>query len=127
MDFETYRLLVLLESINDELYEMARVGPQHHGIPDVVIYVGETNKRHGLRVKVSKFKNKWVKGDENNFNIQMPSLDYDPLDVPRWISNDIMNQILGWIKLNQQTLADFENGKIIYADDFYRQLSKYQE
>jgi hypothetical protein len=125
MKFEDYRSMVLTESLNDQINEMARIGPQHHGIPNVVIYAGETNKRHGLRVKISKFKNKWVKGDENNFIIQMPSLDYDPQDVPRWIDENTMAKILGWIKLNQQQLHDFEIGKIMYADDFYAKISKY--
>jgi hypothetical protein len=125
MNFSEYRLMVLLESELDQIDEMARVGPQNHGISDVVIFVGETNKRHGLRVKVSKHKNKWITGQEHNFIIQMPSLDYDSKDVPKWINGKIMKQILGWIKLNQQSLIDFEEGKIIYTDDFLRSLSKY--
>lgn len=117
--------MVLLESELDQIDEMARVGSRHHGIPDVVIFVGETNKRPGLRIKVSKHKNKWIPGQENNFIVQMPSLDYDSGDVPRWTNGKIMKQILDWIKLNQQQLIDFEEGKIIYTDDFLESLSKY--
>ena len=54
----------------DQLYEMARVGPNRHGIENVVIWVGEAPKTHGLRVKVSNIPNKMR--IEDSFTIMMP-------------------------------------------------------
>jgi hypothetical protein len=103
------------------LYEMARVDIRRHGIEGVVIWVGEANKQHGLRVKVSNLRNRW---SDDSFVIQMPSLDYDPSQVANWIDKTKMQQILEWIKLNQDVLYDFENGLITVTDDFYDRLSK---
>lgn len=107
---------------NDQLHEMARVGPNRHGIENVVIWVGEAPKQHGLRVKVSNIPNKMRMDD--SFVIQMPSLDYDPNQVAEWITPKIMKKILEWIKLNQQLLVDYENGKIWDTDDFLNSISR---
>ena len=107
---------------NDQLHEMARVGSAHHGIENVVIWVGEASKQHGLRVKVSNIPNKMRM--EDSFVIQMPSLDYDPRQVANWITPKIMKQILQWIVLNQKVLYDYENGIIQYTDEFLNKLSK---
>jgi len=103
---------------NDELFEMANIHSRRHGIKDVVIWVGATNKRHGLRVKVSNIKNKF--SWENHFVIRMPSLDYNPKNVAKWIDIDA---VLSWIKLNQELLYDYENGKIDDTDDFLDNIS----
>jgi hypothetical protein len=110
------------EWTNDLLHEMARVGPKHHGIENVVIWVGESSKQHGLRVKISNIPNKMRM--EDSFVIQMPSLDYDPKQVANWITPKIMKQILQWIVLNQKVLYDYENGVIQYTDDFLNKISK---
>ena len=107
---------------NDQLHEMARIGPNQHGIDNVVIWIGEAPKQHGLRVKVSNIPNKMRMND--SFVIQMPSLDYDPKQVPNWITPKIMKQILQWIVLNQQVLYDYENGIIQYTDEFLNKVSK---
>ena len=54
----------------------------------------------------------------------MPSLDYDPAQVPRWIKQDTMKRILEWIKLNQQLLSDYELGNIWDTDEFLNNISK---
>jgi hypothetical protein len=107
---------------NDQLFEMARVGPNQHGIDNVVIWVGEAPKQHGLRVKVSNIPNKMR--IEDSFVIQMPSLDYDPAQVADWITPKIMKQILQWIVLNQKLLYDYETGHIQYTDEFLNKISK---
>lgn len=107
---------------NDQLFEMARVGQKHHGIENVVIWVGSANPQHGLRVKVSNIPNKMRM--EDSFVIQMPSLDYDPSQVAAWITPKIMKQILEWIALNQKLLYDYENGDIEDTEYFLNNLSK---
>ena len=114
--------MVVKEEKDDVLHEMANLGSHNHGIGDVVIWVGKANKQHGLRIKVSNLKNKW--SNDDNFVIQLPSLDYDPDQVARWITPDTMIQIMNWIRLNQQVLYDFETDKIMYTDQFISQISK---
>jgi hypothetical protein len=121
-ELRKYIDMVLKEEQDDVLHEMANLGSHNHGIQDVVIWVGKANKQHGLRIKVSNLKNKW--SNDTNFVIQLPSLDYDPNQVARWITSDVMNQIMSWIKLNQQVLYDFETDKIMYTDQFISQISK---
>ena len=114
--------MVRLEESQDLIHEMANIGPKRHGIENVYIFVGKTNKQHGLRVKVSKVPGKYDHDD--NFVIQMPSLDYDTTQVPRWIKHTTMKKILEWIKLNQELLSDYEYGKIWDTDDFLNNISK---
>lgn len=121
-ELRKYIDMVLKEEQDDVLHEMANLGSHNHGIQDIVIWVGKANKQHGLRIKVSNLKNKW--SNDTNFVIQLPSLDYDPNQVARWITSDVMNQIMSWIKLNQQVLYDFETDKIMYTDQFISQISK---
>ena len=114
--------MVFKEEQDDVLHEMANLGSHNHGISDVVIWVGKANKQHGLRIKVSNLKNRW--SNDDNFVIQLPSLDYDPNQVARWITKDVMEKITSWIKLNQRVLYDFETDKIMYTDQFISQISK---
>lgn len=114
--------MVIEEDKNDLIHEMANVGPKRHGIDNVYIFVGKTNKQHGLRVKVSRVPGKY--DDSDNFIIQMPSLDYDPEQVPRWIKEATMNKILSWIKLNQKLLMDYEQGVIWDTDEFLNDISR---
>ena len=114
--------MVINEEQDDVLHEMANLGSHNHGIPDVVIWVGKANKQHGLRIKVSNLKNRW--SNDDNFVIQLPRLDYDPDQVARWITVDVMEKIMDWVKLNQQVLHDFETDKIMYTDQFISQISK---
>lgn len=122
ISFEAYRLMCLKEEYGEDLYEMANIHKKRHGIDDVVIWVGAVNKKHGLRIKVSKLKNKYRRGKD--FIIQMPSLDYDPSEVPKWIDQEKMDKILDWIKLNQKTLVDYENEEIDDTDEFLSMLVK---
>lgn len=121
-ELRNYINMVDQEWKNDELFEMARVGPNKHGIQNVVIWVGESPKNHGLRVKVSNVPNKMRVDD--SFTIMMPSLDYDPQQVAKWITPKIMKQILEWIKLNQKLLYDYETGVIVDTDEFMNSISK---
>ena len=121
-ELRKYINMVNKEWENDQLFEMARVGQTHHGIENVVIWVGSANSNHGLRVKVSNIPNKMRM--EDSFVIQMPSLDYDPSQVAVWITPKIMKQILEWITLNQKLLYDYENGEIEDTEYFLNNLSK---
>ena len=101
----------------DDLYEMANLTVNYHGIdPRVVIWVGIASKQLGLRVNKMDV--------DDNFVIQLPSLDYDPTTVARWITPKILNGILEWIKLNQQVLFDYETGKIVDTGKFLNSLIK---
>lgn len=117
-----YINLVDQEWSTGELYEMANVTSKRHGISNVVIWVGIAPKQHGLRVKVSNIPDKMDMND--SFVIMMPSLDYDPNQVAKWITPKVMRQILQWITLNQKLLYDYETGNITDTDDFMNQISK---
>jgi hypothetical protein len=121
-ELRKYIDMVLNEEQDDVLHEMSNLGKLDHGIDDVVIWVGKSNKQHGLRVKISNLKNRW--SNEDNFVIRMPSLDYDPRQVANWITPDVMKKIQQWIILNQQILYDFETDKIMYTRDFLNKISK---
>ena len=60
----------------------------------------------------------------DNFTVQIPSLDYDPNQVAKWIDTKTMGQILDWIKLNQQLLYDYETGEIDDTDKFVNSIAK---
>lgn len=121
-ELRKYINMVEYEWSNDQLFEMARVGAKHHGIENVVIWVGSANPQHGLRVKVSNIPNKMRM--EDSFVIMMPTLDYDPSQVAGWITPKMMRQILQWIKLNQKLLYDYETGEIEDTNDFMNSISQ---
>jgi hypothetical protein len=121
-ELRKYVDMVLEEEHDDVLHEMANLGRDDHGIDNVVIWIGKANKQHGLRIKISNLKNRW--SNDDNFVIQLPSLDYDPSKVAKWISADVMKKIMAWIKLNQQVLYDFETDKIMYTRDLLNSISK---
>jgi hypothetical protein len=121
-ELRNYILMVDEEWTNDQLHEMASVGAKRHFIENVVIWVGEANKQHGLRVKVSNVPNKMR--IEDSFVIMMPSLDYDHQQVADWITPKIMKKILSWIVLNQELLYQYEMGEINDTDDFLDRISK---
>lgn len=121
-ELRQYIDMVLKEEQDDVLHEMARIGSKHHGIENVVIWVGSANAKHGLRIKVSNIPNKMRM--EDSFVIQMPSLDYDPSQVADWITPKIMQQILQWIVLNQKLLYDYETGEIWDTEYFLNNISK---
>ena len=114
--------LVDQEWQNDELFEMANITPKYHGIENVVIWVGLAPKNHGLRVKVSNVPGRMDMDD--SFVIMMPSLDYDPKAVAKWITPKTMRKILQWIALNQKLLFDYETGLITDTVEFVTSLSK---
>ena len=116
-----------LDMVNEEfnsgiLYEMVSLDSDDHGIQNVIIWVGKTNKRHGPRVKVSNIPNTW--SDDENFTITIPMLDYDPDQVARWIKKDTMHRILEWIKLNQKLIYKLENGEYSSTKKFLNDISK---
>ena len=121
-ELRKYIDMVLKEEQDDVLHEMARIGSKHHGIENVVIWVGSANAKHGLRIKVSNIPNKMRM--EDSFVIQMPSLDYDPSQVADWITPKMMQQILQWIVLNQKLLYDYETGEIWDTEYFLNNISK---
>jgi len=121
-DLKKFIDLVDREWQNDELFEMANITPKYHGIENVVIWVGLAPKNHRLRVKVSNVPGRMDMDD--SFVIMMPSLDYDPKAVAKWITPKTMRKILQWITLNQKLLFDYETGLITDTVEFVTSLSK---
>ena len=120
-DLQLFEQMCAEEWATDQLFEMANIHSNIHGISDVVIWVGMANKQHGLRVKVSNRKNRFDPND--HFVIQMPSLDYDPTAVAPWITTKHLQMIFAWIKLNQQVLVDYENGILDDTHEFLQRIS----
>ena len=120
-EIQTFEQSCSEEWDNDELFEMANIHDNIHGIDDIVIWVGIANKQHGLRIKVSNKKNKFDIKD--HFVIKMPSLDFDPSRVAKWITGKHLRAIKRWIVLNQQLLIDYENGSIDDTHEFLKKIS----
>jgi hypothetical protein len=100
---------------------MANIHSDTHGVENVVIWVGSAaNLQHGLRIKVSNVPDRFDAAD--NFVIQIPNLDYDPTKVSKWIDNEKINQILTWIRVNQDTLYDYETGAMDNTKLFLQKL-----
>lgn len=121
-DIKKYMQMVIEEEDLDQLHEMANISPEDHGIDHIVLWVGKANKRHGLRIKVSNIKDRY--DPDSTFVIRMPSLDYDPSQVARWIDTKTLNKIFEWIKLNQKLLSDYENGITWNTREFLNSISK---
>lgn len=122
LDINQFIIECQSEIDNDELFEMANIHDNIHGINDVVIWVGMANKQRGLRIKVSNTKNKFNIND--HFVIQIPSLDYDPKQVASWITSKHIKKIFEWIKINQKLLFDYENGIISDTQKFLNDISR---
>lgn len=122
-ELRKYIDMVNKEAEDDLLFEMANLNSKYHGIENVYIWVGKAaGLSHGLRVKVSNVPGKM--DERNSFVIQMPSLDYDPAQVARWIDGKTIDKILLWIKVNQKVLYDYETGGLDDTGEFLAQLEK---
>lgn len=101
------------------LLEMANVGKKHTGIDNVVLWIGMDPQQHFLRVKVSNVPGKW---SSDNFTITIPKLDIVGKINKSFISGEVLDDILNWIKLNLETIIAYETGEIVYTDDFLEKL-----
>ena len=105
--------------LEKRLLEMANVGERYTGIENVVIWIGMDPKLHYLRVKVSNFPNKW---SNDNFTITIPKLDIVGKINKKFISGEVLDNILNWIKLNIETIMAYESGEITFTDKFLSML-----
>jgi hypothetical protein len=105
-ELQNYINLVNQEWENDELFELAILGSNRHGIDNLVIWIGTSKTPPDLRIIISNIPNRIDM--YNSFVIMMPSLDYDLEQVAEWITSDIFNKIKQWIVLNQELLYDYE-------------------
>jgi hypothetical protein len=124
-ELREYINMVAEETEQGILNEMSNLNSDDHGIENVVIWIGKTNKRHGLRIKVSNIKNYW--SEDDNFTIAIPSLDYDPTQVANWIKNKSIEKIKHWIKINSELLYKLDNGDYSSFRTFVNDTSKYTE
>lgn len=104
-----------------DLYEMANLTQRWTGIPNVVIWVGSDPSKHAMRVKVSNVPDKW---SNDNFTITLPYLDVVGNINKQFITGALLDDIKAWMKLNIQTLIDYENGEIQDTGDFLDKLVK---
>jgi len=113
------------EIINEDqfLWEMANLTSRSHGIDNIVIWVGGNPDTHYMRIKVSNVPNKY---SNNNFTITIPDLQVIGNINKQFISGKILEDIKYWIKLNMETLIDFEKGNIIDTGEFHEKIVKIQ-
>lgn len=91
----------LLEKEDVMLFEMANLPIKRTGL-STIIYFGEVGGQHGPRIKASNVKGKFAKFD--NFTI---TVDKEPRLVhpeKAKLSNDEIEDIKDWIKLNYEKL-----------------------
>jgi hypothetical protein len=118
-----YIALVKRELEEDRLYDIADVDSRHHGIDNVVINIGiasgePINDR--LRIKISNVKNKF---DWNNqFDLYMPTYEYDKTQVAEWITDNTITQIIDWVNSNSKLLAEYECGDIDITTEFLKKI-----
>ena len=103
------------------LYEMANLTSRDTGIDNVIIWVGSDPEKHAMRIKVSNVPNKW---SNDNFTITLPYLDVIGNINKQFISGKKLKNIKEWIKLNIETLLEYEKGNIIGTSEFLEKLVK---
>jgi hypothetical protein len=89
-------------------YDMANLYPRNTGLTHTV-YLSPRNARHDVRVKVCK-----VAGDRM---IAEETVSVAVRPQPRIIGNDtlpadVWNEVVAWIRLNQEPIVDFWDGRI---------------
>jgi hypothetical protein len=113
------------DEIELDLYEMANLTSRNTGINNIIIWVGGNPERHAMRIKVSNIANKWSSSD--SFTITLPYLDVVGKINKQLISSKKLSDIKSWIKLNIETLIEYEKGNIIGTSEFLEKLVKIQQ
>lgn len=113
-ELRKYVDMVLQEEKNDNIHDIAVLGKQCHGIDNIIIYIGKSN--NSLIVRFSSLKNNIFK--KKKFVLRIPHLDYDILDVKKYISNHSMDKIIRWIKLNNLLLQNYEQNENMSSSEF---------
>lgn len=99
-----------LPLIEQELLEMANVDYETTGIPKVVLWVGPHPGQHWMRIKVSNTPDKYSPSD--NFVITIPEFRIIGNVNEKFITQDILDSIKYWIRLNFKAIKQYSNYKL---------------
>jgi hypothetical protein len=104
-----------------ELMEMANVGPKTTGIDNVVIWVGPNPGQHWKRIKISNIPNRI--DDKDLFVLTIPDFKIIGNVNTKFITSKIMEQIKKWVVDHMQAIIDYSDKKLL-TDDFIEALKK---
>jgi hypothetical protein len=107
----------------EELFEIANLDQEDHGIEDVIIWVGMTTGQHGLRVKISNVQGHFLPDKATHFTLTIPDYHIRDGQPAKWLKPK-MEDIIDWLKLNQALITAYENGKIQSTREFLKDLEK---
>lgn len=106
------KFLIGLTELNldeEDLYEMANVREKQSGIP-FIIFISSKDaalSKHGPRIKVSNFRDKW--DPQDNFVITIPEL---RVIGKTKLSIDQIDDLNDWVLLNQKLILKYWNKEI---------------
>jgi len=103
---------------------MANLDSHDHGIDDVIIWVGRTTGQHGLRVKISNLQNKFDPNKSTHFTLTIPEYQIRDGYPDKWLKPK-MEDIIDWLKLNQDEIKKYENGEIQSTREFLNTIKKF--
>ncbi len=101
---------VNLPLTEQELLEMANITSEDTGIPNVVIWAGPNPASHGKRIKVSNIPNTFSGHD--CFTITIPDLQIKGTVNKKFITTEILDRIMSWIKNNKEIIEQYSDKKI---------------
>lgn len=90
----------------EPMLEMANLHPDDTGLHRV-IWIGEVGGQHGPRIKVSNLKGKYSKSDNFVISVNKDPIVLTPKSMK--ISQDELDNILDWVKLNYSELMELWN------------------
>jgi hypothetical protein len=88
------------------MHEMANFYPRQTGM-SLVLWLGEVGGQHGPRIKVSNTPGKFNKHD--NFVVTVSKNPYVKTPKSVKVSQDQVNDVIDWIKLNHDILMNLWN------------------
>lgn len=105
----------------DELLEMSNVTYKTTGIKDIVLWIGPNPGQHWKRIKICNKKNTFDPSD--SFILTIPEFEIKGKRNEKVITNEILEKIKEFVKINYQVIYDYSDYKIS-TEDFIEKLKK---
>lgn len=105
-------------SMIDDIYfhDVMVYGPKTHGIPDMQIGFGKMSNEPTLKLCVSTIKGKWCPYDDPMM-LAYPDFKIDRSKATEWMTDDILDKLDSWIRLNYPLLEKYQLDQDTYDYD----------